>query len=67
MKPPLPKNLRRLRADMELKALDLYRVAAASGVPYTECSRILNGRVERPADLKKIASAIKSAPEPKAA
>lgn len=61
--PPLP--LRKLRAEMVLKDLSLMEVSDRSGVPYAQCSQVLNGRLIHPVYFEKIRAAIKEAPQPK--
>jgi hypothetical protein len=63
--PPLP--VRKLKAEMVLKNLDLREVSERSGVIYTTCSQILNGRLIHPVFFKKIRDAIKAAPYPREA
>jgi transcriptional regulator with XRE-family HTH domain len=60
--PPLP--IRKLRAEMEMKNLSLKQVSALSGVTYSQCSMILNGRLLHPQFFAKIRRAIKAAPAP---
>jgi hypothetical protein len=60
---PLP--LRKLRAEMVMKDLDLKDVSDLSGVGYTQCSQILKGRLIHPEWLGKIREAIKDAPMPR--
>lgn len=67
MKHVAPLAIRRLRSQMELKALSLKWVAAESGVNYTIASAILSGKRIDPENLKKISCAIKSAPAPDSA
>jgi hypothetical protein len=63
--PPL--GLRKLRAEMILKNLDLGDVARLSGVGYAQCSQVLNGRLNHEEYFGKIRDAIKAAPMPKEA
>ena len=62
--PPLP--IRKLRSQMELKALSLKRVADAADVNYSVASSILSGKRVDPTNLAKLSKAIKDAPEPAA-
>ena len=50
--PPL--QVRKLRAEMQMKNLSLKEVSAASGVTYSQCSQILNGRLLHAEFLAKI-------------
>lgn len=63
--PPL--SIRKLRATMELKGLNLQDVSTLSGVPYNTCCQILKGRLINPERLAKITSAIKEAEMPEEA
>lgn len=60
--PPL--EIRKLRAAMELKNLSLRDVSARSGVGYSQCSQILNGRLNHAAYFNRIRRAIRTAPKP---
>lgn len=59
-----PLNLRKLRAEMEMKELDLKTVARRARVPYTTTSEILNNRRNDPLRLSRISAAISSFPMP---
>lgn len=61
--PPLA--VRQLKADMALKNLDLGDVSRLSGVGYSQCSQVLNGRLIHEEYFAKIRDAIKAAPQPK--
>ncbi len=58
-------SLRKLRAEMILKNLDLGDVSRLSGVGYSQCSQVLKGRLVHDEYFKKIRDAIKAAPMPK--
>jgi predicted transcriptional regulator len=57
--------LRKLKAKAVMKDLSLQRIAELSGVPYSEASRVLNGRLINPEYLSRIEKAINTAPHPK--
>jgi hypothetical protein len=59
--------LRRLKAKMVIKGLSLKEVSDLSGVEYTRCSMILNGKFNDPLALRKIKEAIRNAPMPQEA
>lgn len=56
---------RKLKAQMALKDLSLHDVHRLSGVPYSDCSQILNGKKIHPEYLRRIKNAIAKAPTPK--
>lgn len=58
-----PRPMRKLKAQMVLKGLSLGDVSRRSGVPYNQCSEILNGTRVHEAKSVKIRRAIESAPE----
>lgn len=62
----IPIPLRNLKAMMALKDLSLRDVSRRSGVPYTMCSAILNGRLIHTEYARRIQRAIETAPKPKA-
>jgi hypothetical protein len=62
MTPPL--NLRKLKAAMALKHLDLRWVASRAKVPYTSASEILTGRRVCPPALHRLSTVIESARMP---
>jgi hypothetical protein len=59
---PLP--LRKLRAEMALKALSVTDVHRLTGIPLAAVSQILGGHLVDPTRLAKIRSAIRKAPMP---
>lgn len=61
--PPL--RVRKIKAEMELKAVDLWSLADAAGVEYTRASKILNGRMNDEDALKKLTDALANIPMPK--
>lgn len=60
-----PTPLRKLKAQMALKDLSLKDVSRRSGVPYQQCSEILNGTRVHSAKAALIKRSIESAPTPK--
>lgn len=62
---PLP--LLKLKSQMVLKQLSLIEVSKSSGVSYTVCSQILNGRLNDPERLAAIRRAIRDAKPPELA
>lgn len=60
----VPVPIRKLKAQMALKDLTLLKVSELSGVEYSVCSRILNGRVIHPEYLRRIKEAIQKSPAP---
>ena len=63
MKAVLPKSIRELRAQMELKALTLRDVSELTGIPYGTCSQLLNGKLIHPNRLALISKSISKAKE----
>lgn len=59
-----PLKLRKLKAEMELKELDLATVAKRARVPYATASQVLNGRLRDPLRLQKLSTVIERAPTP---
>ena len=57
--------MRKLKAQMVLKDLSLKDVHRRSGVPYQQCSEILNGTRIHAEKLARIKRAIELAPTPK--
>jgi hypothetical protein len=57
--------MRKLKAQMVLKDLSLKDVSRRSGVPYQQCSEILNGTRVHAGKARLIRGAIESAPTPK--
>jgi hypothetical protein len=60
----IPRRIRELRAEMEMKALTLRKVAAAAQVPYWSASAILRGRHVDPDRLSRLKKVIEKAPMP---
>jgi len=50
-----------------MKNLSLKDVSELSGVPYSNCSQVLNGRLIHPEYLRRIKKAIRNAPIPQEA
>jgi hypothetical protein len=59
-----PDKILILKGEMVRKNLSLAEVSKLSGVGYTLCSQILNGRVNDPDRLREIRRAIRRAPKP---
>jgi hypothetical protein len=60
-------ELRKLRSQMVLKDLSLIDVSKLSGVAYTTCSLVLNGKVNFPDQFRRIKQVIREAPYPQEA
>jgi hypothetical protein len=50
----IPLELRRLKANIALLGFSMTELSDATGIPYASLSRIINGRVRRPAELGKV-------------
>lgn len=59
---PVPQ--RKLKAKMALKDLSLKKLSQLANVPYSDCSRILNGSMIHPEYFRRIKKAIREAPTP---
>ena len=62
-----PTPLRKLKAQMAMKDLSLKDVHELSGVPYAQCSQVLNGRLIHEEYFRRIRKAIREAPMPQEA
>ena len=62
-----PLQLRKLKAQMALKELDLETVARRAKVVYCTASEVLNGRRIDPLRLSKLSAVIEKAPMPEEA
>ncbi len=62
-----PFALRKLKAEMVMKGLDLGTVSRRAGIPYTTASEILSGARVDPKRLSKLSLAIHRAPDPEEA
>lgn len=60
-----PVPLRKLKAKATMKDLSLKQISELSGVPYSEASRVLNGRLIHPEYRDRISKAINEAPSVK--
>lgn len=65
MKRKIPRSIRQLRAERELKNLTLLEVSQRARLGYSETSRVLNGRLLDADKIDKVRQAIRRAPEPK--
>ena len=57
---PVPIELRKLRAAMQLRDISMRDISAATGIPYTTVSGVLCGRLIHPQYLQRIIKAIES-------
>lgn len=59
---PVPMELRKLRAAMQLKDLSMRDISAETRIPYTTVSGVLCGRLINPQYLQRIQDMIETAP-----
>lgn len=59
-----PQPLRKLKAKAAMKGLSLRQIAALSGVPYSQASRLFNGWLIHPSYFARVEKVINDAPNP---